>query len=77
MVIDGAVQRIVDVAIARTGKLRNEPLGVTATSAIWKSYDKESPLGNLFADLMMAAHPEADMALTNGGGWLRTCRPGR
>ena len=74
VVIDGEVQRIVDVAIARTGKLRNEPLGVTTTSAIWKAYNKESPLGNLFADLMMAAHPEADMALTNGGG-LRSDLP--
>lgn len=74
VVIDSDVQRIVDVAIARTGTLRNEPLGVTATSAIWKSYDKESPLGNLFADLMIDAQPQADVALTNGGG-LRSDLP--
>jgi len=68
VVIDGDVQRIVDAAIARTGKLRNDPLGVTVTAPIWKSYDKESPLGNLFTDLMIAAMPNVDIAITNGGG---------
>ena len=35
--------------------------------AIAPAYAAESPLGNLFADLMRAAHPEADVALTSGG----------
>jgi 2',3'-cyclic-nucleotide 2'-phosphodiesterase (5'-nucleotidase family) len=68
VVVDPEVKQIVDAAIARTGKLRNDPLGVTVTAAIWKAYDKECPLGNLFTDLMLAAQPQADVALTNGGG---------
>jgi 2',3'-cyclic-nucleotide 2'-phosphodiesterase (5'-nucleotidase family) len=68
VVPDVAVQAIVDRAIARTGTARNEPLGVTVTSPIWKAYDKESPLGNLFADLLLASQPTADIAMTNGGG---------
>lgn len=68
VVLDADVQKIVDVALARTAKLRNQSLNVTATGNIWKAYDKESPLGNLFTDLMLAAEPTADIAMTNGGG---------
>src|SRR5690606_38282236 len=32
------------------------------------SYGAESPLGNLFTDLMRAARPQAEVAITNGGG---------
>jgi 2',3'-cyclic-nucleotide 2'-phosphodiesterase (5'-nucleotidase family) len=62
-----AVQPFIDAARAR----RDEPIGVTVAAPLVKSYDAESPFGNLVADLMRAAHPEADVAITNGGG-LRT-----
>jgi 5'-nucleotidase len=68
VVPDPAVQKIADEAIARAGKLRDEKLGVTLTSVMTKSYSRESAEGNWFTDLMLAANPEAQIALTNGGG---------
>ncbi|HEX7840597.1 MAG TPA: bifunctional UDP-sugar hydrolase/5'-nucleotidase [Kofleriaceae bacterium] len=65
---DGEVQKIVDAAIARAGERRKEKLGVTVAERIRRSYAEESPEGNLFTDLMLEAHPEAQVALTNGGG---------
>jgi len=65
---DPEVQKIVDEAIARASKLRDEKLGVQLTSIMTKSYSLESAEGNWFTDLMLAARPEAQVALTNGGG---------
>jgi 2',3'-cyclic-nucleotide 2'-phosphodiesterase (5'-nucleotidase family) len=42
---------------------------------ITRSYDRESAEGNLFTDLMLAARPDGDVAVTNGGG-LRADIPG-
>ena len=39
-------------------------------------YGEESALGNLFADMMLAATSGADVALTNGGGLRPTCPKG-
>lgn len=68
VVRDPAMQALVDDVMARTATARNASLHTTAKSVVWKAYVKESPLGNLFADLMKAAYPEADVALTNAGG---------
>ena len=68
VVADSAVQTIVDGALARAGERRSEALGVTVTMPIGKSYGSESAEGNLFTDLMLAARPEAQVAVTNGGG---------
>jgi 2',3'-cyclic-nucleotide 2'-phosphodiesterase (5'-nucleotidase family) len=65
---DPEVQKIVDVALARAGERRKEKLGITVAARIRKSYSEESPEGNLFTDLMLEAHPDAQIALTNGGG---------
>jgi 5'-nucleotidase / UDP-sugar diphosphatase len=35
---------------------------------VTRSYGTESAVGNWFTDLMLAARPEAQVALTNGGG---------
>lgn len=69
-----AVQAIVDAAIARADARRNEKLGVTLTKPVTKSYKLESSEGNWFTDLMLAAQPAAQIALTNGGG-LRADMP--
>ena len=53
-------------AVAREVEAR--PLGVELATPITRTYDKESALGNLFVDLMLAARPDADVAMTNGGG---------
>ncbi|NVB81587.1 MAG: hypothetical protein HOV81_24550 [Kofleriaceae bacterium] len=62
------VQKIVDEAVARASKLRDQKLGVQLTSIVTKSYSLESAEGNWFSDLMLAARPEANVAFTNGGG---------
>jgi 5'-nucleotidase len=51
----------------RVRALREARLGVTVTAPLTHQRKLESPLGNLFADLMRRAHPEADVALVNGG----------
>ena len=44
------------------------PLGVELTGEVTRAYDRESALGNLFVDLMLAGLGGAEVALTNGGG---------
>lgn len=68
VVADPAVQAIVDEALVRADTRRSEKLGVTLSAAITKSYGNESAQGNWFTDLMLVARPEAQVALTNGGG---------
>ena len=48
--------------------VRDRKLGVVADGVIRGVRSEESPLGNLFADLMRAARPGVDVAITNGGG---------
>lgn len=68
VVADQGVQAIVDSALARANERRGEKLGPTLTSTMTKAYGSESAEGDWFGDLMIAARPEADVALTNGGG---------
>ena len=68
VVPDPAVQKIVDEAIAHAGAKRDEKLGVTLTGTITKAYRTESAEGDLVTELMLAARPDADVAMTNGGG---------
>jgi len=53
---------------ARVAALRARSLGVLVSERLWPSYEVESPLGNLIADLERAAVPGADFAIYNGGG---------
>jgi 2',3'-cyclic-nucleotide 2'-phosphodiesterase (5'-nucleotidase family) len=53
---------------ARARVVRDRKLGVVADGVIRGVRSEESPLGNLFADLMREARPGADVAITNGGG---------
>jgi len=68
VLIDAELQVIAERALASAKEIRDQPLGVTLKEPFPKLYDQESPEGNLFADLMLAAHPDADVAMTNGGG---------
>jgi 5'-nucleotidase len=63
-----AVEQAVEPAIEAASAKRAELVGATLATPIVKSYDAESAEGNLFADLMLAASPGADVAITNGGG---------
>ncbi len=65
---DPEVQKIVDAAMARAGERRQEKLGVVLASIVKRAWAAESPEGNLFTDLMLEARPDAQVALTNGGG---------
>jgi 5'-nucleotidase len=65
---DPEVQKIADDASTKAAARRDEKLGVTITSIITKSYSLESAERNWFTDLMLAARPDAQLALTNGGG---------
>jgi 5'-nucleotidase len=68
VVPDPEVQKIVDVAVARAGERRKEKLGVTVAQTVTKAWSTESPEGNLLTDLMLAARPDAQISVTNGGG---------
>ena len=68
VVPDARVAAAIAPALAAAGVEREQPLGVELAAPIKRSQKVESPLGNLFADLMRAARPSADVALTNGGG---------
>ncbi|HEU4730233.1 MAG TPA: 5'-nucleotidase C-terminal domain-containing protein, partial [Kofleriaceae bacterium] len=68
VVADPEVQKIVDAAMARAGERRKEKLGVRLVETIRKAWAVESPEGNLMSDLMLAARPEAQVSVTNGGG---------
>ena len=65
---DPMIQKIADEAIARAGAHRAEQLGVTFTTAMTKAYRTESAEGDWFTELMLAAQPRAQVALSNGGG---------
>lgn len=66
--IDPRIEALIEPALERARDEERRPLGVTLEGPITASYGRESALGNLFADLMRAARPEADVAITNGGG---------
>jgi 5'-nucleotidase len=68
VVPDPEVQKIVADAEARASKIRDEKLGPTLLGVVNASYGTESAEGNWFTDLMLAARPDAQVALTNGGG---------
>ena len=68
VVADPGVQKIADEAIARATERRKELLGVTLTETVTRAHGNESAEGNLIADLMLAARPDAQVTMTNGGG---------
>jgi 5'-nucleotidase len=54
--------------LARVHALRAQGLGVAADTAITRAAGGESALGNLYADALRAAVPDADVALSYGSG---------
>ena len=65
---DAAVTKLIADDLASAEKERQRPLGPAVEEKLWPSYEGESPLGNLLADLMHEAAPQADFGLQNGGG---------
>jgi 2',3'-cyclic-nucleotide 2'-phosphodiesterase (5'-nucleotidase family) len=74
VVIDAKVAEAIRPAIEHARELRERKLGVRLTSAVLRAHTVESPLGNLFADLMLQASPESTVAIANGGS-LRSDLP--
>lgn len=65
---DAEVERAVRPALDAARARREELLGPELSAVAKRDYDDESSLGNLIVDWMLEAVPEADVALTNGGG---------
>jgi 2',3'-cyclic-nucleotide 2'-phosphodiesterase (5'-nucleotidase family) len=64
---DPKLTRAIAPALALAEKQRSEPLGTVADDAIPGAGGHESPLGNLFADLLHDAVSGSDAAILNGG----------
>jgi 5'-nucleotidase len=68
VVADAAIAALAADDLERARSRQEASLGVTLADGIDRSYDHESEEGNLFADMMLAALPGTDVAITNGGG---------
>lgn len=65
---DARVAAAVQPAIDGAKEKRAERVGTDLPDVMARDYDDESPLGNLFADLVREAQPGVDVGLMNGGG---------
>ena len=54
--------------LARVAEVKAKPLGTELARPLRRDYDGESDVGDLVADAILAAVPEADLAVTNSGG---------
>lgn len=68
VVADAKIAKAIESYVAEAERVKTKKLGVKITREVKRAYDEESPLGNLFADIMLQASPGADVALMNGGG---------
>ena len=65
---DETIVAAMQAEIERVNRWRDEPLGVTLETPLPRDPDGiESPLGNLFANALLAAVPGADLAIGMGG----------
>ncbi len=71
-----AIQRVVQPAIDRARRQKNQELDTRVVGTLKRSFDQESVLGNLFADLLLQSVPRADAAILNGGGLRADIAPG-
>jgi 5'-nucleotidase len=62
------IAAVIAPAIEGAKEKRAEKLGTVFSATMDRSYDHESALGNLFADLLREATPGADVGFMNGGG---------
>lgn len=65
---DSAIAGIVQPHLDRVAQVRARRLGAVLPATLRLDYDGESDVGNLVADAMRAAVPEATLAITNSGG---------
>ncbi len=62
------IAALIAPALAKAEERKRELLGPVLAAPLPRSYDAESPLGNLLASMLWEETPEADLALMNGGG---------
>ena len=74
--VDQGLLAALGPSLQKARRLRDRKLGVVVESEIRRGYDNEAALGNLFADLMKEARPDADITLMNGGGVRANFPPG-
>jgi len=67
VVPDPAVAAAIAPALEAARAQREQRLGPVLAAPIPRAQKVESPLGDLFADLMRAARPKSDLAILNGG----------
>jgi 2',3'-cyclic-nucleotide 2'-phosphodiesterase (5'-nucleotidase family) len=67
VVPDRAVADAIAPALVAARAERDQQLGPVLPAPITRAHKVPSPLGNLFADLMLHARPRADVAVINGG----------
>lgn len=54
--------------LTAAAEMKTRKIGARADGEVKRSYDDESMLGNLMADVILESSPGADVALMNGGG---------
>jgi 2',3'-cyclic-nucleotide 2'-phosphodiesterase (5'-nucleotidase family) len=64
---DPTTQSVIDSWNKKLSETVRQTIGVTPIT-LTRAYGESSPLGNLFTDAMLAAAPDAQIALTNSGG---------
>lgn len=64
---DVSIEDLAKTAADFAESVRSRKIGIAFASPVLRSRADASALGNLFAELMLDAHPEADVAITNGG----------
>ncbi len=74
IVSDKEMMALLEDDFDRAERLKRRPLNIDAKREIGRSYDSESPLGNLVADVLLESVDGADAAFVNGGG-LRASLP--
>jgi 5'-nucleotidase len=68
IVADPQVAKAIEPFLEQARKEKARELGVVAASELKRSYEDESPLGNLMADVIYDAASPVDVAFMNGGG---------
>ena len=72
---DPVTQGVIDGWNKKLANTVKQPVGETPI-ALTRAYGESSSLGNLFTDAMIAAAPDAQLALTNSGGLRADLNPG-
>ncbi len=68
VVADARIERLLAPDVERARARKEERLGPVLEGPFLGAYEMESAEGNLLTDLMLAARPQAQVAITNGGG---------